>query len=196
MVHIKFIIGSTRPNRFGPKPAAWIADLAKAYEDKATFELVDLADINLPLLDEPKPPAMGDYANEHTKQWSKVVDEADGFVFITPEYNHSTSAVLKNAIDFVAHEWKFKPAGFVSYGAEAGGARAIEHLRGVVVWLRMYSMGDQVVIPNYWEQLNEQGEFTANQKQIDTAKKMLEDLIFWAEDMKAARAKLAATTNA
>jgi NAD(P)H-dependent FMN reductase len=192
MVHIKFIIGSSRPNRFGPKPAAWLADIAKGYADKATFEVVDLADIALPLLDEPKPPAMGDYANEHTKAWSKIVDETDGYVFITPEYNHSTSAVLKNAIDFVAHEWNHKPVGFVGYGAEAGGARAIEHLRGVVAWLKMYSMGDQVIIANYWEQLNEQGEFTATQKQTDTAKKMLEELIFWAEDMKAARAQLAA----
>lgn len=192
MVHIKFIIGSTRPNRFGPKPAAWLADVAKTYEDKATFELIDLADVALPFLDEPKPPAYGDYANEHTKAWAETVGKADGFVFITPEYNHSVAPALKNAIDFLADEWRYKPVGFVGYGSDAGGARAIEHLRSTAAWLNLFSMSDQVLIPNYWEQQNDQGEFIANQKQTDTAKKMLEALIFWAEDMKAARAKMAA----
>ena len=187
MVYIKFIIGSTRPNRFGPKPATWLMELAKDYKDQASFELVDLKEVDLPFLDEPQPPAMGNYQNEHTKNWASLVDQADGFLFITPEYNHSVAPALKNAIDFVGSEWRAKPAAFVGYGAEAGGTRAIEHLRNVVAWLGMYDLSEHVIIPNYWEQLDAQGNFTPTERQTASAKRMLKELIFWAEQMQRSR---------
>lgn len=191
MVHIKFIIGSVRPNRFGPQPAAWLRSVAKAYEDKADFEIVDLKERNLPFLDEPQPPAMGNYANSHTKEWAQDIAKADGIVFITAEYNHSIPPSLKNAIDFLGAEWDAKPAAFVGYGAEAGGARAIEHLRDVVSWLGMYDLKRHIIIPNYWTQLDDQGTFQPTEQQTNAAKTMLEQLIFWAEHMKAARKQLA-----
>src|SRR5687767_7079366 len=144
---VKVILGSTRPNRFGIQPAEWVMKLSEQYKD-ATFELVDLADINLPFLDEPVPPSMRQYTKEHTKTWSRIISEADGFVFVTAEYNYGIPAGLKNAIDFVSHEWHYKPATFVSYGSDAGGARAIEHLRGSAGWLRMYDLREHLSIPN------------------------------------------------
>ncbi len=192
MVHIKIIVGSSRPGRFGIQPAEWIHALAAKHQD-AEFELVDLKEINLPFLDEAVPPLMGQYSQEHTKKWSELLTNSDGFIFVTPEYNHGPSAVLKNAIDFAAREWGYKPVSFVSYGADAGGVRAIEQLRQIVSQVRMYDLSDFVAIQNYWGQLNEKGEFVPNQEQITAAEKMLAQLIFWTQVMKDARANLPAS---
>src|SRR3954466_13263615 len=127
MTKIAIILGSTRPGRNGEAVAKWVLDIAKQRSD-ADYELVDLLDYNLPHLDEALPPAMGQYSQPHTKKWAEKIGSFDGFVFVPPEYNHSTSGALKNAIDFLAAEWNNKAAGFVSYGA-VGGARAVEHLR-------------------------------------------------------------------
>ena len=126
MTRIGIILGSTRPNRNGEQVAKWVYDVASRRGD-AEFELVDLRDYPLPHLDEPLPPSMGQYHNEHTRQWADKIASFDGFVIVTPEYNHSTSGVLKNAIDYLYAEWNNKAVGFVSYGA-VGGARAAEHL--------------------------------------------------------------------
>src|SRR5690606_17611436 len=109
----------------------------------AEFEIVDIADYNLPLLDEPIPPAMGQYSKEHTKKWAKKIAQFDGFVFVTPEYNHATSGALKNAIDFLYQEWNNKAAGFVSYGS-AGGTRAVENLRLIMAELQIADVRSQV----------------------------------------------------
>src|SRR3982751_1583759 len=130
MNKIAIIIGSTRPGRNGEAVAKWVYDIAKKRSD-AEFELVDIKDFNLPLLDEPMPPSTGQYTQPHTKAWAAKIDTFDAFVFVTPEYNHGTSGALKNAIDFLFREWNNKAAGFVSYGS-AGGARAVEHLRQVM----------------------------------------------------------------
>src|SRR6476659_384141 len=127
MLKLAIIIGSTRPGRVGEAVARWVYELAKPRED-AEFELVDIADFNLPLLDEPVPPSQGKYSKPHTKAWAAKVESFDGYVFVTPEYNHGTSGALKNAIDFLYAEWNNKAAGFVSYGG-ASGARAVEQLR-------------------------------------------------------------------
>jgi NAD(P)H-dependent FMN reductase len=144
MTKIGIILGSTRPGRNGEAVAKWVYDIASRRSD-AEFELVDLADYNLPHLDEAIPPSMGQYANEHTKQWAAKIGELDGFVFVTPEYNHSTSGALKNAIDFVYGEWNNKAAGFVSYGA-AGGTRAVEHLRLIMGELQVADVRAQVAL--------------------------------------------------
>jgi NAD(P)H-dependent FMN reductase len=144
MTKIGIILGSTRPGRNGEAVAKWVYDLASRRSD-AEFELVDLLDYHLPHLDEAVPPSMGQYANEHTKQWAAKIAELDGFVFVTPEYNHSTSGALKNAIDFVYGEWNNKAAGFVSYGA-AGGTRAVEHLRLIMGELQVADVRAQVAL--------------------------------------------------
>lgn len=116
--------------------AQWVHDIASARED-ASFELVDIADFELPLLDEEMPPMMGSYSASHTRRWAEKIASFDGFVFVTPEYNHSASGALKNAIDYLFAEWNDKAAGFVSYGADSGGTRAVEHLRAVMGELKV-----------------------------------------------------------
>jgi NAD(P)H-dependent FMN reductase len=144
MTRIGIILGSTRPNRNGEQVAKWAYEIASRRSD-AEFELVDLRDYPLPHLDEPLPPSLGQYQNEHTRQWADKIASFDGFVFVTPEYNHSTSGVLKNAIDYLYAEWNNKAVGFVSYGG-VGGARAAEHLRLVAGELQMADVRQQVAL--------------------------------------------------
>jgi NAD(P)H-dependent FMN reductase len=143
-LQIGIILGSTRPNRNGEQVARWVLDVATQRTD-AAFELVDLRDYPLPHLDEPLPPSLGQYQGDHTKAWAAKIGQFDGFVIVTPEYNHGTSGVLKNALDFLYAEWNNKAVGFVSYGA-VGGARAVEHLRLVVAELQMADVRQQVAL--------------------------------------------------
>ncbi|MEV4343263.1 NAD(P)H-dependent oxidoreductase [Actinoplanes sp. NPDC049596] len=141
---IAVILGSTRPGRNGAVVADWVLAQA-AGRNAAEYELLDLADYPLPHLDEPVSAKAGPtlYSKDHTKAWASKIAGYDGYVFVTPEYNHSTSGVLKNAIDFLYHEWTNKAAGFVSYGG-VGGARAIEHLRGVMSELQVAHVQQQL----------------------------------------------------
>jgi len=176
MTRIGIILGSTRPNRNGEQVARWVYDIAARRTD-AEFELVDLRDYPLPHLDEPLPPSMGQYQNEHTRQWADKIASFDGFVFVTPEYNHSTSGVLKNAIDYLYAEWNNKAAGFVSYGA-VGGARAAEHLRLVAGELQMADVRQQVALSLLTEFENfsvfRPGDY--NRAALDT---LLDQVIAW-----------------
>lgn len=194
MVKIKVIIGSSRPNRFAEQPGKWILEVGKNFKE-AEFELVDLAAINLPFLDESMPPAMGMYQHEHTKAWSRIVGEADGFVIVTPEYNHGYSAVLKNAIDFIYKEWSHKPMAFVSYGGVAGGARAVEQLRAIAGHLSAYDITEHIILPNYPQDLDESGKFKFTDRHVESATTMLGSLIEWAQAMKPVREKLALPTS-
>src|SRR5438067_4700138 len=142
MLRIAIIIGSSRPGRKGEAVAKWACEIAQKRSD-VEFELVDIKDFNLPLLDEPMPPIMGQYSQEHTKQWAAKIGSFDAYVFVTPEYNHGTSGALKNAIDFLYAEWNNKAAGFVSYGS-ALGARAVENLRLVMGELQIADVRAQV----------------------------------------------------
>ena len=189
MVTIKILTGSVRPGRFNDQVANWLYAVAQKREDMKV-ELLDLSKINLPFLDEPSPPKMHKYTKEHTKEWSKTVDKGDGFIFITPEYNHSYSAVLKNAIDYLFYEWNYKPVTLVSYGSLAGGARAIEHLRGVAAELKMYDLQETILLPNYWTNLDEKGQYKFTEDLDTRANEVLTELIFWSEKMKTARAEL------
>jgi NAD(P)H-dependent FMN reductase len=139
---IAVILGSTRPGRNGKAVADWVVEKA-ALRTAAQYELIDLADHPLPHIDEAAPPSIGQYAGEHTKAWAATIGDFDGFVFVTPEYNHSTSGVLKNAIDYLYGEWTNKAAAFVSYGS-LGGARAIEHLRGIASELQIAHVRQQL----------------------------------------------------
>jgi NAD(P)H-dependent FMN reductase len=144
MPKIGIILGSTRPGRNGEAVARWVYDIAAQRSD-AEFELVDLLDYKLPHLDEAVPPSMGQYTQPHTLQWAEKIGSFDGFVIVTPEYNHSTSGALKNAIDFLFAEWNNKAVGFVSYGS-VGGARAVEHLRLIAGELMMADVRAQVAL--------------------------------------------------
>lgn len=194
MSQIKVILGSTRKDRFGIQPAQWIMELAKAHSEHS-FELIDLAEQDLPFMDDATPPSLvanGAYEKESTRRWAKIVDEADGFIIVTAEYNYGVPAALKNAIDTVSNEWGYKPVAFVSYGTAAGGARAVEHLRGSAGWLRLYDLREQVIIANYWAQLDQNGAFQPTDSQAHGAQAMLEAITFWAEHLKAPREMLAA----
>ncbi|HEY2670971.1 MAG TPA: NAD(P)H-dependent oxidoreductase [Rugosimonospora sp.] len=144
MPKIGIILGSTRPGRNGEAVARWVYDIAAQRSD-AEFELVDLLDYKLPHLDEAVPPSLGQYTQPHTLQWAEKIASFDGFVMVTPEYNHSTSGALKNAIDFLFAEWNNKAVGFVSYGS-VGGARAVEHLRLIAGELMMADVRAQVAL--------------------------------------------------
>jgi NAD(P)H-dependent FMN reductase len=176
MTRIGIILGSTRPNRRGAAVAQWLLDIAAQRTD-ATFDLIDLADYPLPMLDEPMPPSRNQYANEHTKAWSAVIAGFDGFVIVTPEYNHSTSGVLKNALDFLFQEWNNKAVGFVSYGAH-GGVRAVEHLRAVAGEMMMADVRAQVALPLGTEFTN-MTQFTPSANQAGVAATMLDQVVAW-----------------
>jgi NAD(P)H-dependent FMN reductase len=189
MTRIGIILGSTRPNRNGEQVAKWVYDNASLRDD-AEFELVDLRDFPLPHLDEPLPPSMGQYQNEHTKAWADKIASFDGFVIVTPEYNHSTSGVLKNAIDYLYAEWNNKAVGFVSYGA-VGGARAAEHLRLVAAELQMADVRQQVALSLLTEFENfsvfKPGDY--NRAALDT---LLDQVIAWSAALAPLRERTAA----
>jgi NAD(P)H-dependent FMN reductase len=190
MITIMIIIGSTRPVRFGPKAANWIYDMAKKRSD-AKFVLVDLKEVNLPFLDEEKHPMLHQYEHEHTKRWSKIVGEADGFIFVNPEYNLGVVAPVKNALDYLYAEWNYKPLAFVSYGSSAGGKNAQQQVRNIVANLNMFDIAESVILVNYRTQVSQQGEFTPTENQNKSAATMLEKLVFWAGQMQRAREELA-----
>ncbi|TGG94168.1 NADPH-dependent oxidoreductase [Natronospirillum operosum] len=184
MLKIAVVTGSTRPGRVNAAVAHWVLDHAHKVEG-AEFELVDIADFDLPLLDEPMPALMGQYSNEHTRQWAATVSKYDGYVFVTPEYNHSTSAALKNAFDYLNQEWNDKAAGFVGYGS-AGGVRAVEHLRQIASEVRLAHVRDQVQLSLYTDFENF-STFKPQDMQVDALNTMLKDLVRWAGAMKTLR---------
>ena len=172
---LRIIIGSTRPGRVGPSVAAWIAERAREHGG-FDVQVTDLAELNLPLLDEPNHPRLRQYTKQHTKDWSAIVDRADAVVFVTPEYNYGYPAALKNAIDFLHSEWKDKPVGFVSYGGIAAGTRAVQQLKQVVTTLRMTPVFDSVNIP-FHAQLIKDGKFEATDLLNQAADTMLDELV-------------------
>jgi NAD(P)H-dependent FMN reductase len=186
---IGIILGSTRPNRNGEQVAQWVLETASQRDD-AEFELVDLRDYPLPHLDEPLPPSMGQYANDHTKEWSQKVASFDGFVIVTPEYNHSTSGVLKNAIDYLYSEWNNKAVGFVSYGA-AGGTRAAEHLRLIAGELQMADVRQQVALSLITEFENF-SIFKPGPYNGDALRLLLDQVIAWSDALAPLRSAAAA----
>ncbi len=184
VLKIAIILGSTRPNRNGEAVARWVVEHVKGRKD-AQFELIDLEDVKLPLLDEPIPPSMGRYTHQHTKDWAARIAAFDGFIFVTPEYNHSTSGVLKNAIDFIYAEWNNKAAGFVSYGS-AGGARAVEHLRLIMAEMQVATVRSQVLFSLFTDFENF-SVFKPGPQHEPALKAMLDQLVAWAGALKTVR---------
>lgn len=194
MPKIKIILSSSRPNRFAEQPGQWLMGVAGQIKG-AEFELIDLAGLNLPFLDEPTPALYGSYQNEHSKRWSRVVAEADGFVFVTAEYNHGYTALLKNAIDYLYHEWGHKPVAFLSYGTAAGGARAVDQLRAVAGHLSMYDITEHVIMPEYYTKMDKDGKYQFTDRHERAATNMLNRLVYWADIMKTARPNVPAHTE-
>ena len=184
MLRIGIILGSTRPGRNGEAVAKWVYEIARKRSD-AEFELVDVKDFNLPLLDEPVPPSLGQYTKEHTKVWAAKIDSFDAYVFVTPEYNHGTSGALKNAIDFLYKEWNNKAAGFVGYGS-ALGARAVEHLRLVMGELQIADVRAQVGLSLFTDFENF-SVFKPASQQEGAVNAMLDQVIVWGGALKTVR---------
>jgi len=185
MVRIAVVAGSTRPGRHSRQVADWVLQRA-GKRAGATFDLLDLADFNLPLLDEPMPPSRGNYQHEHTKRWAAAVNGFDGYLFVTAEYNHSVPGALKNALDFLYAEWNNKAAGFVSYGS-AGGIRAVEHLRLIAAELQMADVRAQVSLP-FATEFQGYAAFTPSETAEQALQTLFDQLISWSEALQAVRA--------
>jgi NAD(P)H-dependent FMN reductase len=187
------VLGSTRQNRQGEAVARWISERANARAD-ARFELIDLRDWPLPFLQNPTPPALRRY-DDTTQPWADKIGAADGFVFVTPEYNHGYPAVLKNALDHLYREWGYKPAAVVSYGVAGGGVRAGEQLRQVLIELRMVPVRDQVGVSLIGQAFDERGR--ARDERLERmALTMLDELVWWAATLRPARLLRSASSPA
>ena len=184
--NLKIIIGSTRPGRNGATVGDWFYELA-AKHDKFTVELVDLAVVNLPLLNEPENPRHGRYVHEHTKAWSSTINAGDAYVFVVPEYNHGYNAATKNALDYLHNEWRHKPVGFVSYGGIAAGTRSVQGLIQVVTALGMIPAATAVNIPLIARMVTEDKKFTPNRILEDAGVAMLDELSRWVTHLESVR---------
>src|SRR5881296_3284318 len=184
MIKLAIIIGSTRPGRKAEAVAQWVFEIAKQRSD-AEFEIVDIQEFNLPLLDEPIPPSRGQYSQPHTLAWAAKIASFDAYVFVTPEYNHGTSGALKNAIDYLYREWNNKAAGFVGYGS-AGGARAVENLRLVMGELQIADVRSQVALSLYTDFENF-STFKPAPRHEASVNAMLDQVIAWGGALKTLR---------
>jgi NAD(P)H-dependent FMN reductase len=176
MPSLQIIIASTRPGRVGLPVAQWFQERAVAHGG-FDVELVDLAEVGLPFLDEPNHPRLRRYEHQHTKDWSAKVDAADAFAFVMPEYNYGFNAPLKNAIDFLNQEWRYKPVGFVSYGGVAAGTRAVQMAKQVVTTLKMTPLFEAVSIPFVRQFLDDEERLQANEVMEHAAVAMLDELV-------------------
>jgi NAD(P)H-dependent FMN reductase len=186
MIKIAIVVGSTRPGRKGEAVAHWVYEIAKKRSD-AEYELVDVRDFNLPLLDEPTPPSLAKYTKPHTHAWSAKIAAFDGFVFVTAEYNHGIPGALKNAIDCLYREWNNKAAGFVSYGS-AGGTRAVEQLRMVMAELQIADVRAQVAFSllTDFENYRDFKPHASHEGRLGT---VLDQVVAWSTAMKTVREK-------
>jgi NAD(P)H-dependent FMN reductase len=186
MLNVAIILGSTRPGRLGEAVAQWVHDIASRRTD-ATFELVDVKDFDLPLLDEPVPPSRGQYSQPHTLKWSAKIASFDAFVFVTAEYNHGIPGALKNAIDYLFREWHHKSAGFVSYGS-AGGARAVEQLRLVMAEVRVADVRAQVML-SLAADFESYKTFKRPAEREADVNRMIDEVVAWGTALKPLRSK-------
>jgi NAD(P)H-dependent FMN reductase len=183
---LQIIIASTRPGRVGPSVASWIHQRAIAHGG-FDVELIDLAEVNLPMFDEPNHPRLHQYVHQHTKDWSATIDRADAFIFVIPEYNYGFNAAIKNAIDYLNAEWKHKPVGFVSYGGVGAGTRAVQMLKQVITALSMVPVFDAVNIPFIQQFLDDERKLQPNDIMEAAATTMLNELVRWTASLRALR---------
>ena len=186
MIGLKIITSTTREGRKGIYLAEWIFELAKKHGE-FNVELLDLAKINLPFMDEPNHPRLQQYTKEHTKQWSETISNSDAFIIVLAEYNYGYPAPIKNALDYLVQEWKNKPLGFVSYGGVAAGTRSLQMLKQVTGALMLYTVPTSVSIPAFTKFINEQNEFRPEEGVIKSANNMLKEILDWHETLKPLR---------
>lgn len=184
MLKVAIILGSTRPGRKSEAVGQWVHGLASQRTD-ASFELVDLRDFNLPLMDEPGLPSQHQYTKPHTLAWAAKIETFDAFVFVTPEYNHGTSGALKNALDYLYREWNNKAAGFVSYGS-AGGVRAVEQLRLILAELQVATVRSQVMLSLFTD-FEHYTTFKPAAHHEKSVKSMLDQVLAWGGALKSLR---------
>jgi NAD(P)H-dependent FMN reductase len=194
MPRLAIVVASTRPSRKGPAVARWFHDVAKAHGG-FDCELVDLAEVGLPLFDEPEHPRLRRYQHEHTRRWSEIVLRADAFALVTPEYNYATPPPLVNALDYLLHEWAYAPVGLVSYGGVSAGLRAAQMTKQIVTALRMMPIPDGVSLPAFVKHIGDDGVFAPGEAADKSATAMLEELVRWTQALAGlrgeARARLA-----
>jgi len=183
-MHLQIIVGSTRQGRRSRPVADWAYQFAAARTD-LSVEMIDLKDWNLPMFDLPKPPALGNYEDSLQQRWAAKIAEGDAYLFVSPEYNHGYTAVLKNALDYLFAEWARKPASFISYGG-AHGARGIEQLRLVLIELRVAPLRDALHIVNIVQKFSD-GRFEGDERDVRQLNHILDDIVWWGEALKAAR---------
>lgn len=183
---LMILIASTRPGRVGLPVAAWFREHAER-QGSFDVEVVDLAELNLPFMDEPNHPRLRQYVHQHTREWSEMVEGADAFAFVMPEYNYGFNAPLKNAIDYLHHEWAYKPVGFVSYGGVSAGTRAVQMLKQVVTTLKMMPMSEAVSIPFVRQFIGDDGTLHPNATMDEAADTMLDELARWTEALQPMR---------
>ena len=186
MYQLKVIIASTRPGRRGIYVANWFIEAVKKYTDYEV-EVLDLAKINLPFIDEPNHPRLQSYEKDHTKEWSRKIDGGDAFVMVVPEYNYGMPPTLANAIDFLYNEWNYKPAGFVSYGGLSGGTRSVQMCKEIMTTVKMVPLPEAVNLPFFEKRIDDNGTFQSDElvdKSLDT---MMKELLKWTKALKPMR---------
>ena len=186
VLNLKIIIGSTRPGRVGPTVAKWVEDSAHKHAG-FVVDVVDLADLHLPLLDEPAHPAMQKYEHQHTKNWSDIVSSADAFIFVTPEYDYFAPASLVNAIQTLLKEWSYKVAGVVSYGGISGGLRSAQTLRQLLGNVNVHALPQVVPVPMFPQFIGEDSIFRANDLMNQGLETQLNELQKWATALQTLR---------
>ncbi|MBD0257288.1 MAG: NAD(P)H-dependent oxidoreductase [Cytophagales bacterium] len=195
MHKLKVISSTTRPGRKGPALTAWLAAIARQHPE-FEVEVLDLAEINLPMMNEPFHPKLQKYQHEHTRQWSATIAEADAFVMVTAEYNSGIPAPLKNALDYLGKEWAHKPVAIVSYGGVSAGTRSAQMLKSVLATLKMVPLVETVAIPFFDQFINGQGVFVPNPISEKAAHDMVAELFRWATALKPLRSPSPATQPA
>lgn len=183
MYNLKIISSTVRPGRKGPIVTEWIAGVAKQ-NNNFNVEVLDLGEINLPMMNEPNHPSLKKYEHDHTKWWSAKIDEADAFIFVTAEYDYNYPAPLRNALEYLYHEWSYKAAGVVSYGGVSGGTRAFNSLKNDIATFKMVTIIESVNFPFFTKNINDQGRFEANDISLKAAEAMLKQLIRWTKGLK------------
>ena len=173
MPHLQVVVASTRPGRIGRKVGEWFAGEART-DGTFDVELLDLAEVALPFLDEPRHPRLRDYEHEHTRRWSETIERGDAYAFVMPEYNHGYSAPLKNAVDFLWHEWADKPVVLVGYGGVSGGTRSMQSLKPVLSAVRLH-LAAEVPVPFVHQRVTD-GVLVPNEPMTDGAAQALAEL--------------------
>jgi len=186
MYKLKIISSSVRPGRKGPVVADWIAEQARQ-NGNFDVEILDLGEVNLPMMNEPNHPSLRKYEHEHTKQWSAKIAEAEAFIFVTAEYDYNYPAPLRNALEYLHQEWGYKAAGLVSYGGISGGTRAANSLKSDLSTFKIVPLTEAVNFPFFQQYINDQNEFTGNENAVKSAAHLLKELVRWTKGLKIIR---------